>query len=322
MAKMRPILPASARAQRVTGDQHAAEHDGDDDSGIIAVSERDLDAGSSENDDASESNDARGSTGPARRKLLWPDELLDAMLCMRFTDPGIISAIEGATSNGQKAAAWRHFAAVLSGMGSTRVTERQLRLKFAKIKWEYKRWYETEHTEEERRAMGRPPSYMPILRRWFGAQHRGESRANSADVVTRSHQASDTSSVASAAPVPPRLEEALRERIRRQMPSADPQEQTDEAPSRHGPRPEPQAPLVPRVEPLLGADGVTLLAQEAGRGMTAIADALKSRSPDSEVAALLQAHHVEQMAMMRALLDAQRAQNELLERIAASLANK
>jgi hypothetical protein len=318
MGKMRPLLPASAHAQSPLGGPFGASGSLEGDSRSVGVQRRDPGEDSSENGGESASNDG----GQGRRKLLWPDALLDAMLRMRFTDPKIAGAIDRASSNGQKAAAWRQFADALSGLGTSRVSERQLRLKFAKIKWEYKRWSEAGQSEEDRRAMGRPPSYMPILRRWFGAQ---DDRTPPTTPAARPQQGSgDSSSITPASPAltstPTRQEEAGRERLRWQPVSAEVSEQSVHPRARRSPQTEDVA--LPSADPPLAAGGVALLAQEAGRGMMAIADALKARSTDTQVSALLQTQHAEQMAVLRALLDSQRAQTELLERIAASLANK
>lgn len=73
------------------------------------------------------------------------------------------------------------------------------------------------------------------------------------------------------------------------------------------------------------ATGVALLAQEVGRGMTAITDAMKPSQPatqdaDRPIATQLRAQHDQQMAMTVQLVDMQRTQNEWLECLLLAIA--
>jgi hypothetical protein len=107
--------------------------------------------------DPCEDSSKSGEEVPVRRQILWPDSLLDTMLRMRFTDPLIASSIDSASSK-QKSAAWKLLAVRVSEGASMRYSERQLRSKFAKVKWEYKHW---SNADTDHQA-----SHMTILRRW------------------------------------------------------------------------------------------------------------------------------------------------------------
>jgi hypothetical protein len=162
---VRKVYHVPVSAQSNLGNSYGTSGSLEGSTGSMAVQRR------GPGEDLSENGGAGGDTGvPARHQLLWPDKLLDVMLCMRFTDPTIAPTIERATSEGLKMAAWQHIATRVSGMAGMRFSERQVRAKFVEVEWEYKHWSEAGYSEEERRAMGRPSSYMSILRRWFGSK--------------------------------------------------------------------------------------------------------------------------------------------------------
>jgi hypothetical protein len=67
--------------------------------------------------------------------------------------------------------------------------------------------------------------------------------------------------------------------------------------------------------------GITRLATEVGRGMTAMADAIRASRPtdDSNVRELLREQHSQNQAMTTQLMAMQATQNELLERLLGAL---
>ncbi|KAG9402176.1 hypothetical protein AC1031_007878 [Aphanomyces cochlioides] len=222
----------------------------------------------------------------SKEKLNWTHEMINTTLRLRFEDGTVARKLRKVVKKDEKDVAWTYFAAVLTEELGTVVSMKQLRSKYAKIKFEHAKWSQDVARTGNQETQTRPPGYMPILCEWFATR-----RGAGTGIIFDSENEKDMS----------KEDDVTLDELSEKDDEKEPPEKKQRKES--------------------GASrktGVNLLADRLGSGMAAIAAAMKAPDTSQQLIEMTQ----QQLTMTARLIETQELQTILLQALVASTQSK